>query len=184
MRSQEDRSMIRLPKESKEFLAIYTTAYEDSCIFETFTTTEIDLLKQVVKNQSERLLESNFNFDILDIDSHILEDNRIVKIRKLNRKIGDNLKLLYGYRCQICGQIIGEHYGAHAVEAHHIDYYISSLNNDANNQLIVCPNHHSIIHELNPIFDRKKLTYNYPNGIQEGLLINQHIYMYLNNKLF
>ena len=35
-------------------------------------------------------------------------------------------------------------YGSHIVEAHHIDYFVSSLNNDASNQLIVCPNHHSI----------------------------------------
>lgn len=178
IRVQGDRAMIRLPKEMKEYLAIYTTTYEDSYIFEPITTGELDLLKQVVKNQSERMIESNFDYDITDENSHILEDNRIVKIRKLNRKIGDNLKLLYGYRCQICGQIIGEKYGAHAIEAHHIDYFVNSLNNDANNQLIVCPNHHSIIHELNPIFDRKRLVYHYPNGIQEGLAINQHLHTY------
>ena len=62
-----------------------------------------------------------------------------------NRKIGDNLKLLYGYRCQICGQLIGEEFDSHIIEAHHIDYFVLSLNNDAGNQLIVCPNHHSII---------------------------------------
>jgi predicted HNH restriction endonuclease len=178
VRAQGDRTMIRLPKEIKEYLAIYTTAHEDTYVFETITTGEIDLLKQVVKNQSERLLESNLDLDILDTDSHILEDKRVVKIWKLNRKIGDNLKLLYGYRCQICGQIIGEQYGAHAIEAHHIDYFVSSLNNDTNNQLIVCPNHHSIIHELNPIFDRIRLVYRYPNGIQEGLAINQHLHTY------
>lgn len=177
-RAQEDRTMIRLPKEKKEYLAIYTTEYEDSYVFEIITAGEIDLLKQMVKNQSERLLEANFDFDITDTDSNILEDKRVVKIRKLNRKIGDNLKLFYGYRCQICGQIIGEQYGAHAIEAHHIDYFVNSLNNDANNQLIVCPNHHSIIHELNPVFDRKKLIYLYPNGTQEGLAINQHLHTY------
>lgn len=177
-RAQEDRTMIRLPKEKKEYLAIYTTEYEDSYVFEIITAGEIDLLKQMVKNQSERLLEANFDYDITDTDSHILEDKRVVKIRKLNRKIGDNLKLFYGYLCQICGQIIGEPYGAHAIEAHHIDYFVNSLNNDANNQLIVCPNHHSIIHELNPVFDRKKLIYLYPNGTQEGLAINQHLHTY------
>lgn len=178
IRVQGDRTMIRLPEEMREYLAIYTMAYEDSYIFESITTGEIDLLKQVVNNQSERLIESNFDCDITDTNPHILEDKRIVKIRKLNRKIGDNLKLLYGYRCQICGQIIGERYGAHAIEAHHIDYFVNSLNNDTNNQLIVCPNHHSIIHEINPIFDRKRLVYRYPNGIQEGLAINQHLHTY------
>lgn len=178
IRSQGDRTIIKLPKKMEEYLAIYTTEYEDSYVFETIAAEEIDLLRQVVKNQSEHLFESNFNFDITDNNSCIHEDKRVVKIRKLNRKIGDNLKLLYGYRCQICGRLIGERYGAHAVEAHHIDYFVNSLNNDANNQLIVCPNHHSIIHELNPVFDKKRLIYLYPNGIQEGLAINYHLQIY------
>lgn len=85
------------------------------------------------------------------------------------------MKLLYEYQCQICGRFIGKQYGAHVVEAHHIEYFVESLNNDSNNQLIVCPNHHSIIHEVNPIFERENLVYIYPNGIQEGLLVNRHL---------
>ena len=34
------------------------------------------------------------------------------------------------------------------------DYFVNSLNNDERNQMIVCPNHHSIIHDANPIFNR------------------------------
>jgi predicted restriction endonuclease len=98
-----------------------------------------------------------------------------VRIRKLNRKIGENLKLLYGYRCQICGRLIGEEYGSHIAEAHHIDYFVNSLNNDANNQMILCPNHHSIIHDVNPVFDRKRLIYIYKNGLEEKLMLNQHL---------
>ncbi len=90
-------------------------------------------------------MENSFNYDIIDESATIFASERIVKIRKLNKKIGDNLKLLYNYRCQICGRQIGEEYGSHIVEAHHIDYFVQSLNNDSQNQLIVCPNHHSII---------------------------------------
>jgi predicted restriction endonuclease len=175
MRAKGDRSIIKLPDEYKEYLAIYTTEYEDSYIFETISASDILLLKQVVTMQPERVLESNFNYDIIDKDTGILKDERIVRIRKLNRKIGDNLKLLYNNRCQICGKVIGDEYGAHVVEAHHIDYFVNSLNNDASNQLIVCPNHHGIIHDVNPVFDRKKLIYLYPNGKQEGLAINKHL---------
>lgn len=175
MRSKDDRSMITLPEDFEGYIAIYTTEYEDSYIFETIEADDIVLLRQTVQNQSERILESNFNFDIEDNGANILENERIVKIRKLNRKIGDNLKQLYGYRCQICGKQIGDSYGAHVVESHHIDYFVTSLNNDASNQLIVCPNHHSIIHELNPIFNRRTLFYLYPNGVQEGLKINRHL---------
>jgi 5-methylcytosine-specific restriction enzyme A len=94
VRTKEDRTMIKLPEEFKEYLAIYTTEYEDTYIFESIAADDIVLMKQAVKNQSERVLESSFDFDAIDNDAKILEDERVVKIRKLNRKIGDNLKLL------------------------------------------------------------------------------------------
>lgn len=175
MRQPGDRTMIRLPEEYKEYLVIYTTEYDDSYVLETITAEDIASLKQAVSGQKERLMETEINYDVKDTTSTILKSERIVKIRKLNKKIGDNLKLLYGYRCQICGNLIGEEFGSHIVETHHIDYFVSSLNNDANNQLIVCPNHHSIIHDTDPIFDRRRLLYIYKNGIEQKLVLNQHL---------
>jgi len=175
MRTAGDRKMIRLPEELKEYLAIYTTEYDDSYVIEPIVADDIALLKQVVSGQKERTIEAAFNYDIEDLTSTILESERIVKIRKLNKKIGDNLKLLYGYRCQICGSLIGEEFGSHIVESHHIDYFVASLNNDARNQLVVCPNHHSIIHDANPVFDRRRLLYIYKNGLEQRLMLNQHL---------
>ena len=40
-------------------------------------------------------------------------DWSLFNMRKLNRLIGENLKLLYGYRCQICGKLIEEEFGSH-----------------------------------------------------------------------
>lgn len=118
MREPGDRTMIRLPEECKEYLAIYTTEYDDSYVLETIVADDIVSLWQAVSGQKERVMEAEFNYDVEDSTSTILETERIVKIRKLNKKIGDNLKLLYGYRCQICGQLIGEEFGSHIVEAH------------------------------------------------------------------
>ena len=174
-REPGDRTMIRLPDDYKEYLAIYTTEFEDTYLLETIVADDIYALKNIVQNQPEHLLEASFNYDMVDVNSTIFETERIVKIRKLNKKIGDNLKMLYNYRCQICGKSIGEKYDSHLGEAHHIDYFVHSLNNDSDNQLIICPNHHSIIHDVNPVFDRKRLIYLYPNGMQEGLVLNQHI---------
>lgn len=175
IRKSGDRTLIRLPDEYKEYLAIYTTEYEDTYLLEPILADDITILKQLVKNQQERVFEANFNYDIVDDNATIFETERIVKIRKLNKKIGDNLKLLYNYRCQICGKSIGEKYNSRIVEAHHIDYFVHSLNNDSDNQLILCPNHHSIIHDVNPVFDKKRLIYLYPNGAKEGLALNYHI---------
>lgn len=137
IRAAGDRTMIRIPEKYREYLAIYTTAYEDSYILETIEADDIIFLKQAVQNQSERVMEANFNYDIEDKSATIFENIRIIKIRKLNKKIGDNLKLLYDYRCQICGQLIGAKYGAHAVKAHHIEYFIRSINNDSVRIIIV-----------------------------------------------
>ena len=61
------------------------------------------------------------------------------------------------------------------MEAYHIDYFVSSFNNDASNQFIVCPNHHSIIHDTNPLFDRRRLLYICKNGFKQKLVLNQHL---------
>lgn len=140
-RDTNDRRYIKVPEDAREYLAIYTTEYEDTFLVEPI----------------------------------IAEDIQIVKVRKLNRKIGENLKLLYGYRCQLCGRVIGEEYGLHIAEAHHIEYFVNSLNNDANNQMIVCPNHHSIIHDANPTFDRKRMMYLFSNGVEVRLVLNKHL---------
>lgn len=175
MRNPDDRTMIKLPEEYKEYLVIYTTEYVDSYIIETIVAEDIITLRNAMKGKQERIMEATFNYDIEDSRATMLESKQIIKIRKLNKKIGDNLKILYKYRCQICGKMIGEDYDAHIVEAHHIDYFVTSLNNDASNQMIVCPNHHSIIHNANPIFDRQRLLYIYKNGLEEKIVLNHHL---------
>ncbi|MEL7654285.1 MAG: HNH endonuclease signature motif containing protein [Bacillota bacterium] len=174
-RSPGQRIMLRLPEDKKEYLAIYATEFEDIYVFEPICTTDIIDFKQFVKDKPERIIETDFEIECSDKEVGIVEKSGRVRIRKLNRLIGENLKILYGYRCQICGQYVGEPYNTHTVESHHIDYFVKSLNNDAGNQMIVCPNHHSIIHEVNPEFDWRKLIFKYPNGYIEGLAINKHI---------
>lgn len=169
------RTMIRVPKKYREYLVIYTTEYDDSYVLETIVADDVQILKETVKGQQERMIETKINYDITDEEAGITVNMQFVKIRKLNRMIGQNLKLLYGYRCQICGKLIGEEFGAHIAETHHIDYFVKSLNNDASNQIVVCPNHHSIIHDAGPTFDRKNTMFIYPNGIQQKLALNIHL---------
>ena len=175
LRDKSDRRIIKLPNEYKEYLVIYTTKYDDSYILETIVADDMKVLREIIQGQNEQVMEAQFNYDVKDDTATVMEKARVVKIRKLNKKIGDNLKLLYGYCCQICGQVVEEEYGSHVVESHHIDYFTKSLNNDASNQMILCPNHHSIIHSTNPTFHRKRLTYVYRNGFEERLILNKHL---------
>ena len=167
--------MLRLPDDEKEFLAVYTTEYGDSYIFEPIVKNDFSIARKYFLRFDERAFEEQSDIKVTDPDASIEERTQIAKVRKLDRSIGDNLKQLYGYRCQICGKLIGEEYSAHVVEAHHIEYFVKSLNNDASNQMIVCPNHHSIIHDVNPVFDRTRKLYVYKNGMTEGLLLNKHL---------
>jgi hypothetical protein len=43
-----DRTMIRLPDDCKEYLAIYTTEYDDSYVLETIIADDIVILKHAV----------------------------------------------------------------------------------------------------------------------------------------
>lgn len=175
-RDPKDRSYIKMPDGLKEYLAIYTTEYEDTFLLEPITQDDFQVMKNAIQGMRERTVENEIEYEMEDKSSGIEKKLQIVKIRKLNRKIGENLKLLYGYRCQICGQVIGEKYGSHIAEAHHIDYFVNSLNNDANNQMIVCPNHHSVIHDANPVFDRRRMVYRFDNGAEERISLNKHLF--------
>ncbi len=175
IRKPGDRKMLRLPDDEKEFLAVYTTEYDDSYIFEPIVKNDFSIARKYFLKFDERVFEERSDIKITDSDARIEERTQIAKVRKLDRSIGENLKQLYGYRCQICGKLIGEEYSAHVVEAHYIEYFVKSLNNDASNQMIVCPNHHSIIHDVNPVFDRTRKLYVYKNGMTEGLLLNKHL---------
>ena len=175
-RDPKDRSYIKMPDGLKEYLAIYTTEYEDTFLLEPIAQDDFQVMKKAIQGMQERTVENEIEYEMEDKSSGIEKKLQIVKIRKLNRKIGENLKLLYGYRCQICGQVIGEKYGSHIAEAHHIDYFVNSLNNDANNQMIVCPNHHSVIHDANPVFDRRRMVYRFDNGAEERISLNKHLF--------
>ena len=105
-RDPKDRSYIKLPDGLKEYLAIYTTEYEDTFLLEPIVQDDFQVMKKAIQGMRERTVENEIEYEMEDKSSGIEKRLQIVKIRKLNRKIGENLKLLYGYRCQIFGQVI------------------------------------------------------------------------------
>ena len=157
----------------KEYISVYATPIQDQLYFECITNGELIEESFELKKLDEIVAEQIFETE--DLSATVKTVTKNCKVRKMNRAIGDGLKQLYGYRCQICGAFIGEKYGSSLIHAHHIEYFTKSMNNDASNVLIVCPNHHGIIHDRNPVFDFQKKIYRYPNGYQEGLKLNLHI---------
>mgnify|MGYP000894286019 CR=1 FL=1 len=166
---------LKIPEGKKEFLVIYTTEDPDTYLLEYITRAEAAETRKILLGESEQEYELSVNYPESDPTAAILKEIKLTKIRKLNRAIGDSLKILYDYRCQLCGDDFGRKYNVHIAEAHHIDPFVTSLNNDADNQLIVCPNHHKVIHRAEPVFDRSRLLFVYSNGEEERVVLNIHL---------
>ena len=162
-----------LPENRKEFIAVYTTIHPGTisldCITNVDFQEESNELIALGESTAEKILDGT------DPNCSIILKTKVCKIRHLTTTILRDLKILYGYRCQVCGQYIGEKYDSNLIHAHHIEYFTKSLNNNANNIMILCPNHHGIIHDKNPIFNPQDKTFLYPNGYVEGLKLNLHL---------
>lgn len=62
---------------------------------------------------------------------------RLQKVRILDHSIGDSLKQLYDFRCQMIGEKICETFGTTVVETHHIIPFTESMNNDTSNIIVI-----------------------------------------------
>ena len=169
------KSGVKIPKEIKEYFVLYCTEFDDVFYAECIDKVEQEGERLDILSLKEEEAELEFNYNETDFTSRIEEQFRFIKIRKLNKAMGDNLKLLYNYRCQICGENFSVNHGCNIAESHHIEYFTKSMNNDMNNIIILCPNHHRIIHKTNAVFKREKVSFVYPNGRIEKVKVNVHL---------
>lgn len=165
---------IRVPEEQQEYLALSTTELPNVFIADYITCEYKKTVESEVQQMNELDFETSFEARE-DTTATIKTVNRIQKIRCLDRSIGDSLKQLYDYRCQMTGERIGEQQNALCVEAHHIIPFTQSLNNDTSNIIILSPTYHRIVHKAKPIFDSKSLSFVYPNGLVEAVKLNKHL---------
>lgn len=163
---------IRIPADKREQLVFYRTDDPNVWDAEVLTAQEISSAITETKMIDEHLFESA---DWTDAEAGIVLKPSVVKVRRLDRAIGNNLKRIYEHRCQICGQRVAEEYSVSVDEVHHIEPFVTSLNNDVSNLLVLCPNHHRVIHAAHPAFLRSRLSFRYPNGLEENLRVNLHL---------
>lgn len=164
---------IRIPEEYQEFLALNTTNLPNVVVADCITTA----IKAEVKAEFSAMSELDFEtFEPReDKNSTIKQVTRLQKVRQLDRSIGDSLKKLYDYRCQMTGEKVGDEYHALVVEAHHIIPFTESMNNDTSNIIILSPSYHRIIHKTRPTFDYEQLAFCFPNGLIEKVKLNKHL---------
>jgi len=167
--------LIRIPEDSREYLVLYTSDSADLFIADCLTVWDLKKEFSTISSYPEEALEAEINYRNTDPSARLDLRERLVKIRRFDKAIADNLKLLYDNRCQICGDNFAARYETSIAEAHHIDSFIKSLNNDSDNIMILCPNHHRIIHKAMPTFVRTKHTLVFQNGYEERLRLNYHL---------
>lgn len=172
-RNDGDTSRINIAKQFETNLIVYGTSEPDLFVWEP----EFDSLSKDVEAEIRQMAEEEFETDFVRTDpgATIKEKQKIAKIRQLDVSIGDSLKRVYGYCCQMTGEHVGEQYGADVVEAHHIRPFTESLNNDTSNIMILSPSYHRIVHKAKPHFNHKTLSFEFPNGLIEKVKLNRHL---------
>lgn len=123
--------------------------------------------KEFISSFNENEIESIFNHDMsnekfeewlkkVNGDGKVILKDGIKKIRVFQKKIIRELKLIYNRRCQICGCTTVKDYGVDTTEAHHIEHFSKTFNNSPKNIIILCPNHHRLMHRLDFRYERDK----------------------------
>ena len=176
LEENRNRQLI-LPKDLREYIRLYLTPSADVLCIECCTNVEYQQVANRLSTMPEEIYEQSDDdkFFMADKSASIEEKQQLVKYRKIDRSIILTLKKFYDYRDEISGEKIGDEYGDSVVEAHHIDYFTRSQNNDSTNIIIISPNYHRIIHKNNPRFNRKKFQFEFENGEVMRLKLYDHL---------
>lgn len=165
--------IIRIPEEQCEYLALSTTDIPNVFVANCITVAFLKEIRKEVSMITENAFENLEPCEYKGAGIKLV--TRLQKVRQLDRSIGDSLKQLYDFRCQMTGEKVGSQYHSLVVEAHHIIPFTESMNNDTSNIIIISPSYHRIIHKAHPEFDRQQLAFHFPNGLVEKVKIDKHL---------
>lgn len=161
---------LRVPDDIKAELAVFGGIKQGELVFDAIPCKMRNEAREKISLQTEEEFEAGQLIKATDEDAKVVEREAKIKVRVLDREIGEALKRLYKNQCQICKYGFLDRYGVALSEAHHIDPFVKSLNNNAENILILCPNHHRVIHKSHPKYDMKRSVYLFNNGLEEKIL--------------
>jgi len=92
-----------------------------------------------------------------------------------SRDLTARLNKLYGARCQVTGFDSPLIYGVRTTEAHHVVYLSRGGADELTNLILLSPNTHKVVHAADAKFDYRTLSFVFPNGRVEPLVLNKHI---------
>lgn len=109
-----------------------------------------------------------------------IEDRRLrylyntVDVQRARRNV-EALQGLYAGQCQICLYNPKKRYGHRTCHGHHIQWLSRGGEDEIDNMVLVCPNHHGAIHRDDAPFDFADLAFSFTNGLREALALNEHL---------
>lgn len=173
----KSKKQIRLPDNIHEYIRLYLVESLNVIYMECCFDEEYKQLASTLSAIPEEIYEVNDDdkFFMADKSASLVEKQLLVKYRKMDRSIIRMLKEFYDYRDEISGEKIGSEYGDSVVEAHHIEYFTDTQNNDSTNIIIISPNYHRIIHKNNPHFNRQQFQFEFLNGEILKLKLYDHL---------
>ena len=170
------RGRIRMPDNLHEYVRLYLVESLNVIYMECCFSEDYEQLASTLSTIPEEIYEAaDDTFFMADESASVVKKQLLVKYRKMDRSIIRMLKEFYDYRDEISGEKIGSQYGDSVVEAHHIDYFTKSQNNDSTNIIIISPNYHRIIHKNNPHFNRNEFKFEFLNGEVLKLKLYDHL---------
>ncbi len=91
------------------------------------------------------------------------------------RRVAAELRETYAGRCQVCEYDPRIRYAQEICHVHHVVWLSRGGENDRSNLMVLCPNHHAIVHRDDAPFDYDSLTFSFANGKVEALRLNLHL---------
>lgn len=91
-----------------------------------------------------------------------------------NRKLVEELHVLYDGRCQVCRWAPRDLYSRNLCHGHHIHWLSRGGADELANLMLVCPNHHAAIHRCDAPFDFDAGRYVFDEH-EEPLQLNRHL---------
>ena len=128
-----------------------------------------EILTQFTEEEIEQILNQN------DSAAKVVKKTGSYNARIFDNNVQKSLKALYRYKCQICGATATVMYGVDVSEAHHIEYFCNTANNNPGNIVILCPDHHRIVHKAKAVFNFTLHQFEYNNAKVDPLMFNLHI---------
>lgn len=91
-----------------------------------------------------------------------------------NRELVREVQELYRGKCQLCRWDPKDVYGEYLCQGHHLHWLSRGGEDDLNNLVLLCPNHHQAVHRCDAPFDYKQKSFIF-GWRKESLLLNKHI---------